>query len=90
MRKYHAVQPSERRDATTCPVCHGFLSEEPQREGRRITITLFCIDESCGWREWTDAGAEIRSMSTNGASAHQIASELGVSTRTVWRERTVA
>lgn len=80
-----------RQLATECPRCGGPLSEEPQPALIRTgtALVFFCTDESgCGWREWRPAerAQAIAELASAGHTIEEIAAEVGVSRRTVFRE----
>ena len=80
---------AERPLAQACPrQCGGLLSEETQPGANNAPAwVLFCINEACGWREWTivDASPDVHWLSDQGCKAAEIAERLGVSERTVFR-----
>lgn len=79
----------EREYAEHCPRgCGSFLSEELQPGANgRLAGVLFCIDERCGWREWTvsDVCGDVERLAHEGYRAKEIAACLGLSERTVFR-----
>ena len=79
----------EREYAEYCPRgCGHFLSEEMQRGANgRLAGVLFCIDERCGWREWTvaDICGDVDQLARQGHRPSEIAQRLGISERTVFR-----
>ena len=80
---------AERSLAEHCPRgCGGLLSEELQPGANNAPASvLFCINETCGWREWTvvDACPEVHRLAKQGCKPAEIATQLGVSERTVFR-----
>lgn len=91
-RIYHQPQmtEAERSLAEFCPRgCGSFLSEELQRGANNAPAwVLFCIDERCGWREWTvsDVCGDVETLARQGCRPKEIASRLGLSERTVFRQ----
>lgn len=83
------LSESERAHVQRCPRgCGSFVSEERQRGANGLLAdVLFCLDEVCGWREWTveDISADISRRARQGQSPSEIAVCLGVSERTVFR-----
>ncbi|MBM4415222.1 MAG: hypothetical protein FJ035_02980 [Chloroflexi bacterium] len=79
----------EREYAEYCPRgCGNFLSEELQAGANgRLAAVLFCIDDSCGWREWTvsDVCSDLEALARQGCRPTEIATRLGLSERTVFR-----
>lgn len=79
---------SEREVALNCLACGGLLSEEeqPGANGKPASV-IFCLNEQCGWREWTlkDLGSEVERLACEGRSVTEIAKRLGMSERTVFR-----
>ena len=80
---------SERAVAVRCPSgCGGFLSEETQRGANgAFADVLFCLNEACGWREWTieDICADVHRLAREGHRPSEIARHLGISERSVFR-----
>lgn len=80
---------SERAVALWCPRgCGGYLSEELQRGANgAFADVLFCLNEACGWREWTveDICADVHRLARQGQRPSEIARRLGISERTVFR-----
>ena len=90
-RVYHALRISEaeRSLIQLCPSgCGGFLSEEMQSGANGAPASvIFCINERCGWREWTvvDTCPDVHRLAEQGCRPAEIAARLGVSERTVFR-----
>jgi len=80
---------SERAVAVWCPRgCGGYLAEEPQRGANGAWAeVLFCLSESCGWREWAveDICADVHRLARQGHRPSEIAMHLGISERSVFR-----
>ena len=72
-----------------CPRgCGDFLSEETQPGANNMPASvLFCVNDSCGWREWSvvDACPDVHRLAQQGCKPAEIAARLGVSERTVFR-----
>lgn len=83
------LNESERSVAVWCPRgCGAYLAEERQRGANGAWAdVLFCLDEACGWREWTvqDVYGDIEWLRGHGLRPAEIARRLGVSERTVFR-----
>lgn len=83
------LSESERSVAVWCPRgCGGYLAEEPQRGANGAWAeVLFCLDETCGWREWTveDICADVQRLARQGHRPAEIAARLGISERSVFR-----
>lgn len=83
------LSESERSVAVRCPrSCGAFLSEERQRGANGAWAeVLFCLNEACAWREWAveDIGSDVERLASAGARPAEIALQLGVSERTVFR-----
>lgn len=88
------LNESERSQIEYCPRgCGSFVSEERQRGANGAWAdVLFCLDSSCGWREWTvdDIRADIASLARQGRRPSDIAKHLGISERSVFRRLAVA
>ncbi len=80
---------SERSQIEYCPRrCGNFVSEERQRGANSLFAdVLFCINDSCAWREWAvvDISFEVERLASTGVRAPDIAAQLGLSERTVFR-----
>lgn len=80
---------AERSLAQSCPRhCGGLLAEEMQRGANNaLASVLFCLDEQCGWREWTvsDVCGDVERLTMQGYRPTEIARRLGMSERTVFR-----
>ena len=80
---------SERAVALLCPRgCGGYVSEELQRGANgAFADVLFCLNEACGWREWTieDVCADVHRLAREGHRPSEIARHLGISERSVFR-----
>lgn len=52
-----------------------------------MASVLFCLDEMCGWREWSlsDIGDRLDRLVERGERPEEIARQLGISERTVFR-----
>jgi len=85
------LSDSERSVAVWCPRdCGAYLAEEVQRGANGAWAeVLFCLNEACGWREWTveDLRADVERLASEGLRAAEIAARLGLSERTVFRRR---
>ena len=90
-RVYHEprLTEAERPLVQVCPRgCGGLLSEETQPGANNAPAwVLFCINDACGWREWTivDACPDVHRLANQGCKPAEIAERLGVSERTVFR-----
>ena len=90
-RVYHEprLTEAERVLAQSCPrSCGSLLAEEMQPGANTAPASvLFCINETCGWREWSlrDVCDELTQLSAAGCRPAEIAARLGVSERTVFR-----
>lgn len=75
--------------ALWCPRgCGGYVSEELQRGANgAFADVLFCLNEACGWREWTieDVCADVHRLAREGHRPSEIARHLGISERSVFR-----
>jgi len=68
--------------------CGGLLAEETQPGTNNAPAwVLFCINERCGWREWTvsDVCSDLGALVMQGCRPAEIAARLGLSERTVFR-----
>ena len=83
------LNESERSQIEYCPrACGSFLSEERQRGANgAFADVLFCLDSSCGWREWTvaDICPDVEQLARQGHRPSEIAARLGISERSVFR-----
>lgn len=90
-RIYHEprLTEAERSLVQLCPrTCGSLLSEETQRgANNRFASVLFCLNEDCGWREWTvsDVCSDVERLAREGHRPAAIAQRLGMSERTVFR-----
>lgn len=90
-RIYHdpRLNESERSVAVWCPLrCGAYLAEEPQRGANGAWAeVLFCLNEACGWREWTvvDICSDVEQLARQGHRPSEIAARLGISERSVFR-----
>ncbi len=88
------LNESERSVAVWCPRdCGGYISEEPQRGANGAWAeVLFCLDNACGWREWTveDIRADVHRLARQGHRPSEIAARLGISERSVFRQMALA
>ena len=90
-RVYHEprLTEAERPLVQTCPRdCGGLLSEEAQPGANNAPASvLFCVNEHCGWREWTvsDVCGDVERLARQGHHPLEIAARLGMSERTVFR-----
>ena len=90
-RVYHEPRLTEaqRPLVHACPRgCGDFLSEETQPGANNVPASvLFCVNDSCGWREWSvvDACPDVHRLAQQGCKPAEIAARLGVSERTVFR-----
>jgi hypothetical protein len=90
-RTYQAprLSESERSVAVWCPRgCGGYISEERQPGANgAFADVLFCLNEACGWREWSveDICADVEHLASQGHRPPEIARRLGISARTVLR-----
>lgn len=83
------LNESERSQIEYCPRgCGRFVSEERQRGANGAWAdVLFCLNETCGWREWTveDICADVHRLARQGRRPSEIARRLGISERSVFR-----
>ncbi|MFA7297578.1 MAG: helix-turn-helix domain-containing protein [Dehalococcoidia bacterium] len=83
------LSESERAQIEYCPRgCGTFVTEERQRgaNGKWVEV-LFCLNEACGWREWTveDICRDVEQLAQQGHRPSEIARHLGISERSVFR-----
>ncbi len=83
------LNESERAQIEYCPRgCGSFVSEERQRGANgAFAEVLFCLNEACGWREWTvaDICSDVERLARQGHRPTEIAARLGISERSVFR-----
>lgn len=83
------LNESVRSQIEYCPRgCGSFVSEERQRGANgAFADVLFCLDGSCGWREWTveDICSEVHRLARRGQRPSEIAARVGISERSVFR-----